>query len=103
MLCSACCSTADVSVCMTVEVMWLSSSHSLKVTSCRIVTSGHGGQPAHLATPREPTPGSEENVRGGEEGGGGGGGEIVTVLFSSRCAKFLDLQVGQTIRIHPPW
>ena len=51
---------------------------------------------------------------GGEGGGGldGGGvevrgdgaeGEMVTVLFSLRCAKFLDLQAGHHVRIHPPW
>ena len=77
--------------------MWVSCSHSLTVTSCRSAASSHGGQPADLASRRESGPGSEENVRGR------GGGEIVTVLFSSRCAKFLDLQVGQTIRVHPPW
>ena len=32
-----------------------------------------------------------------------GEGEMVTVLFSTRCAKFLDLQVGCRVRIHPPW
>ena len=41
---------------------------------------------------------------GGEgEEGGKDGDEVVTVLFSMRCAKFLDLQVGSCIRIHPPW
>ena len=43
-----------------------------------------------------------------EEGEGGGreveeGGEVVMVLFSVRCAKYLNLQVGSLVRIHPPW
>ena len=29
--------------------------------------------------------------------------EEVSVILSQRCAKFLSLQVGHHIRIHPPW
>jgi len=29
--------------------------------------------------------------------------DSATVLFSQRCAKFLNLQVGIHVRIHPPW
>ena len=46
-------------------------------------------------------------VRKDEEGEGRGGKEEeeeeITVLFSMRCAKFLKLQVGSCVRVHPPW
>ena len=130
---------------MTVEVVWLSTSHSLKVTSCRTVTSdqndergggggvgvkgggggggvneggggggvgvkeGGGGEGRGVNDDRGGGGGGGVKEGGGgggggvKEGGGGGSGEIVTVLFSTRCTKFLDLKIGQTIRIHPPW
>ena len=78
----------------------MTGSHCLKITNCRTISSG--GRQSNLSRDRESTPQTEEKEMGGG-GGGGDGGEIVTVLFSARCAKFLDLQVGQTIRIHPPW
>lgn len=30
-------------------------------------------------------------------------GEEVTVVFSQRCARFLQLEQCASIRIHPPW
>lgn len=30
-------------------------------------------------------------------------GDVVAVLFSQCCAKFLNLCVGMHVRIHPPW
>ena len=48
--------------------------------------------------------GSGTMMKPGErEGGGEEEEELVTVLFSLRCSKFLDLQVGHHVRIHPPW
>ena len=95
-------STADLSACMTVEVCSLTNSHSLTVTSCRTLSSGwlHSDL-GRESDDRVSTALREEKKETPMEGGEGG--EIVTVLFSGRCAKFVSLQVGQIITIHPPW
>ena len=42
---------------------------------------------------------ADTNVKGDVKGGG----EAVTVVFSQRCARFLQLEQCASIRIHPPW
>ena len=141
-------SVTDLSVCLTVDVCTVISSHSLKVTRCRIpqqqqqqqqqlddckngavdmkMCEGNGLGSAASVRHVElrsmggvlgrhdivscETGGVEESVGvtrcdGGDvvKGGEWGEGEVVTVLFSTRAAKFLDLQIGQRVRIHPPW
>ncbi len=51
---------------------------------------------------------TEDTVKGGISGDirgdvKGDGGDEVTVVFSQRCARFLQLEQCASIRIHPPW
>ena len=110
-------SDIDISTCLTVHVCSLFNSHSLKVGKCRTLSRQQQQQACSSRDPKTATVlkegeggGGAGDVLGGLGDGGhvrveevDGGGEIVTVLFSTRCAKFLGLQVGSCVRIHPPW
>ena len=108
---------SDLSSCLTVEVCVMTSSHSLKVAQCRTLTqrlqqpiSGSRGT-VGVAGSGHRAAECDSRESGGGRGSGGDGdddvtgkeGEEVSVLFSTRCARFLDLQPGQYVRIHPPW
>ena len=71
----------------------------MALSSCNIIERGDGGRGGveEREEDRVTCGGLEEHVVGE------GGGEVVTVLFSTRCAKFLNLQAGCHVRIHPPW
>lgn len=71
----------------------------IALSSCNIIKHGDSGRDGveEREEDRVTCGGLEEHVAGE------GGGEVVTVLFSTRCAKFLNLQAGCHVRIHPPW
>lgn len=70
----------------------------IALSSCNIEHGGSGRDEVEEREGDRVTCGGLEEHVVGE-----GGGEVVTVLFSTRCAKFLNLQAGCHVRIHPPW
>ena len=81
------CHSVDVSTCLKVHVTTLTSCYSLFLANCRLLQ----GQPSSETTHPISRPGV--TVCGNE----------LTVLFSSHCARGLNLRVGSVVRIHPPW
>ena len=76
----------DFSGCLSVEIHSLLHCPSLLLAEASLT---HGALPDSADT----------NVKGDVKGGG----EAVTVVFSQRCARFLQLEQCASIRIHPPW
>ena len=83
---------------ITVEVVSLEAVCLLHITSCTVLEVMRGTSPSPL---------SEENpnisvchIIDGERWKTK---DTMKVVFSKRCAKFLNLQIGSHIKLSPPW
>lgn len=88
---------------LTVHVQSLSNCCSVVIARCKVL---HGNVYIPTATKEEAVASrmaSDQDRLGAQDVVSPGGAEMVTVLFSLRCARFVGLVVGGRIRIHPPW
>ena len=79
--------TADVSGCLVVHVHSLISCYSIVLAQAQVLHGSPRPHPQSQSSFSLDTTSSEE----------------VTVIFSQRCATFLNLQVGNHVNVHPPW
>ncbi len=76
----------DMSSCLTVRLLTLENIYSLFVASCHLTH----GNPLHQTITSEKAPSETTPIE-------------ISVIFSQRCTKSLNLKAGSHVRIHPPW
>ena len=95
---------ADLSGCLTVQIHSLLHCSSLVLAKASL-TEGALLETEHKASLTHGALLDSANARATEHAVKDDicGGKEVTVVFSQRCARFLQLDQCASIRIHPPW